>query len=76
MKSLLIYLAKALVDCPEEIQVKEIEREKVVILELTGNRRDLGKIIGKQGRIIKAIKTIISAASAKREKKVSVEIIE
>lgn len=76
MKDLLMTVAKALVDYPSQVEIKEVEGERTKILELKVAETDRGKIIGKEGRIIKAIRTIINAASAKQSKRVSVEIIE
>ena len=75
MKELLEYLAKALVDNPEEVQVKLLEAEKTVVLELRVAPEDMGKIIGKQGRIAQALRTVIKAAAVKEGKRVVVEII-
>ncbi len=76
MKELLEAVAKALVDYPEEVSVNEIEEENSVILELTVSKDDMGKVIGKQGRIAKAIRTLIKAAAVKENKKVTVEIVQ
>lgn len=76
MKELLLQIAKALVDNPEKVEVKEILGDKSTILELKVVDSDRGKIIGKEGRIIKSIRTIISSAAAKLNKRASVEIIE
>lgn len=76
MKELLEYLAKALVDNPAAVDVSVVEGEQSVILELRVDKGDMGKIIGKQGRIAQALRTIIRAAAAKDGKKVMVEIIE
>jgi len=75
MKELLEYLAKALVDNPDEVQVRLLEAEKTVVLELRVSPDDMGKIIGKQGRIAQAIRTVIKAAAVKEGKRVVVEII-
>jgi predicted RNA-binding protein YlqC (UPF0109 family) len=75
MKELLEYLAKSLVDNPNEVQVKLLEAEKTVVLELRVSPEDMGKIIGKQGRIAQAIRTVIRAAAVKEGKRVVVEII-
>ena len=75
MKELLEYVAKALVDYPEDVVVTETENEKTTTLELRVNDKDMGKVIGKQGRIAKAIRTVIRSASAKTGKKVIVDII-
>ncbi len=76
MVELLLYLAKALVNKPEEVRVKEIKREKNITLELVVNSNDFGRIIGKEGRTIKAIRNIINAASVKQGKKVTIELVE
>ena len=75
MKELLEYHAKSLVDNPDEVQVKLLEAEKTVVLELRVSPEDMGKIIGKQGRIAQAIRTVIRAAAVKEGKRVVVEII-
>ena len=76
MVELLLYLAKSLVNKPEEVQVKEIKGEKSITLELVVSSNDFGRIIGKEGRTIKAIRNIINAASVKQEKKVTVKLME
>ncbi|NLW25729.1 MAG: KH domain-containing protein [Clostridia bacterium] len=75
MKELVEYLAKSLVDHPEDVHVNEVEGERTIILELSVSPEDMGKVIGKQGRIAKAIRTVVKAAAAKEGKKVSVEIL-
>ncbi|MGI5998439.1 MAG: KH domain-containing protein [Lutispora sp.] len=75
MKDLIEVIAKALVDKPEEVRVKEIEGDKSIIIELTVAPEDMGKVIGKQGRIAKAIRTVVKSAAAKTDKKVIVEIL-
>ncbi|TAH59444.1 MAG: KH domain-containing protein [Gottschalkiaceae bacterium] len=75
MKELIEIIAKALVDKPEEVRVNEIEGEKSIIYELTVAPEDMGKVIGKQGRIAKAIRTVVKSAAAKTNKKVMVEIL-
>lgn len=75
MKELVEFIAKSLVDTPEQVDVSEIEGEKSIILELRVAAEDVGKIIGKQGRIAKAIRTVVKAAAAKDGKRVIVEII-
>lgn len=69
------YIAKALVDDPESVSVNQVEGEQSIILELKVAPEDMGKVIGKQGRIAKAIRTIVKAAAAKEGKRVVVEII-
>jgi predicted RNA-binding protein YlqC (UPF0109 family) len=76
MKELLEIIAKALVDNPDEVNVNEVQGEKSIILELRVADSDMGKVIGKQGRIAKAIRTVIKAAAVKEKKKVVVEIIQ
>jgi len=75
-KGLIEYIAKALVDHPEQVKVSEIEGEKTSVIELSVAREDLGKVIGKQGRTAKAIRVILGAASAKLKKHSVLEIIE
>lgn len=76
MKELLETIAKALVEHPEEVTVNEVEGEKSVILELKVSKDDMGKVIGKQGRIANAIRTVVKAAAIRDNKKVVVEIIQ
>jgi predicted RNA-binding protein YlqC (UPF0109 family) len=76
MKDLIKYIAQALVDHPEVVEVNEVEGAQTSVLELKVAKDDLGKIIGKQGRTARAIRTILSAASAKIKKRSVLEIIE
>jgi len=76
MKDLIAYIAKALVDKPEEVVVTEIEGEQTSVIELKVAKEDLGKVIGKQGRTARAIRTILSASSTKLKKRSVLEIIE
>ena len=76
MKELILKIAKALVDNPEEIKVHEVEGERTSIIELRVAQTDFGKIIGKKGRTAKSIRTILSAASAKNDKRCILEIVE
>ena len=76
MKSLVEVIAKQLVDLPEEVSVSQREEENAVILELKVAPSDMGKIIGKQGKIAKAIRTIVKSSAASLSKKVVVEINE
>ena len=76
MKELVVVIAKALVDCPDEVVVTETENEKAIVLELRVAQSDMGKVIGKQGRIAKAIRSVVKAAASKEEKKVIVEIMQ
>lgn len=75
MKELVQIIAKSLVDNPDEVQVNEIAGEQSIILELKVAPDDMGKVIGKQGRIAKAIRTVVKAAAIKENKRVVVEII-
>ena len=76
MKELLESIAKNLVDNPDSVSVNEIEGEKSLILELRVAEDDMGKVIGKQGRIAKAIRTVMKAAAVRTNKRVMVEIIQ
>lgn len=75
MRELVETIAKALVDHPEAVQVNEVEGERSTILELKVAPDDMGKVIGKQGRIAKAIRTVVKAAATKDDKRVVVEIL-
>ncbi|MGA7578546.1 MAG: KH domain-containing protein [Desulfobaccales bacterium] len=76
MKELIKFIAQALVDNPEEVQVKEVEGEQTSVIELKVAKEDLGKVIGKQGRTARAMRTILSAASTKIRKRAVLEILE
>lgn len=76
MKELIKYIAQALVDSPEEVEVTEVEGERTSVIELKVAKKDLGKIIGKQGRTARAIRTILSASSTKLNKRSVLEILE
>jgi predicted RNA-binding protein YlqC (UPF0109 family) len=76
MKELLEAIAKALVDNPDEVQVRAIEGEQVTVLELRVHPSDLGRVIGRQGRMADSIRTILAAAGMKLQKRVTVEILE
>ncbi|MCI8282570.1 MAG: KH domain-containing protein [Lachnospiraceae bacterium] len=76
MKELVEVIAKALVEFPQEVVVTETQNEKAIVLELHVAQSDMGKVIGKQGRIAKAIRSVVKAAAAKEEKKVIVEIVQ
>jgi uncharacterized protein len=76
MKDLVKYIAQALVDFPDQVSVTEIVGNQTSVLELKVAKEDLGKIIGKQGRTARAMRTILSAASAKIKKRTVLEIIE
>ena len=76
MVELVKYIAQSLVEKPEAVDVRQTENEEGVVIELRVDPDDMGKLIGKQGRIAKAIRTVVKAATAKDEKPVFVEIIE
>jgi uncharacterized protein len=76
MKELIKYMAQALVDNPEQVEVSEVVGEQTSVIELRVAKEDLGKVIGKQGRTAKAMRTILSAASTKIRKRSVLEIIE
>lgn len=76
LKDLIEYVGKSLVDMPDEVSVNEIEGEQTTVLELKVDKSDLGKVIGKQGRTARALRTILNAASTKLRKRSVLEIIE
>jgi predicted RNA-binding protein YlqC (UPF0109 family) len=76
MKELLEAVAKALVDNPDQVQVRAIEGEEVTVLELRVHPSDLGKVIGREGRIVESIRIILGAVGMKLRKRVTVEILE
>ena len=75
-KELVEFIARSLVDNPDEVAVREVEGEQTSVLELSVAREDLGKVIGKQGRPARAIRTLLGAVSAKARKRVVLEILE
>jgi len=76
MKELIEYIAKALVDNPDQVFVSEVSGDQTSVLELKVAKEDLGKVIGKQGRSARAMRTVLSAASTKLKKRTVLEIIE
>ncbi len=76
MKELVEVIAKALVEHPEEVVVTENQSEKAIVIELRVAQSDMGKVIGKQGRIAKAIRSVVKAAASKEDRKVIVEIVQ
>jgi predicted RNA-binding protein YlqC (UPF0109 family) len=76
LKTLIEYLAKSLVDMPDNVEVNEIVGEQTTVIELKVDKSDLGKVIGKQGRTARALRTILNAASTKLRKRSVLEIIE
>ena len=75
-KEIVEYLARRLVDDPEAVSVEEVEREGAIVLQLHVAQDDVGKVIGRQGRIARALRTIVRAAAARREERVMLEILE
>lgn len=76
LKSLIEFVAKSLVDMPDQVEVNEIAGEQTTVIELKVDKSDLGKVIGKQGRTARALRTILNAASTKLRKRSVLEIIE
>ena len=76
MKKLVEIIAKALVDHPDAVVVNEIDKEQSIVMELKVADEDMGKVIGKQGRIAKAIRTVLKAAATKDDKRVVLEIVQ
>jgi hypothetical protein len=76
MKELIEVIAKALVDNPDEVVVTEKETDRAIVVELKVAPTDMGKVIGKQGRIAKAIRSVVKAAASKEDKKVIVDILD
>ena len=76
MKELVRFIAQALVDKPDEVEVREVEGEKTTVLELRVAETDLGKVIGRQGRIARALRTIVRAGSARERRRVQLEIVD
>ena len=75
MEELLKYLAQSLVEQPDQVSVTRVENERNIVLELRVAETDMGRVIGKQGRIAKAIRTVVKAATASESKRVMVEIL-
>ena len=76
LKSLVEYMGKSLVDVPDEVRVSEISGDQSTVFELKVDKSDLGKVIGKQGRTARALRTILNAAASKSKKRTVLEIIE
>lgn len=75
MKDLIIVITKALVDHPEDVRVTVVEESQEIVYQLSVHPTDVGKVIGKQGRIAKALRTVVTSAAVKESKRVSVEIV-
>ena len=76
MKELVDIIAKSLVDNPSDVHVNEVSSDDAIVLELSVSPEDMGKVIGKQGRVAKAIRTVVKAAALNEDKKVTVEIVD
>lgn len=76
MKELVLQIVKNIVDKPDEVSVREVEGDKTTMIEITAAAPDVGKVIGKKGRTIKAIRTLVNAAGVRQEKRVTVEILD
>ena len=76
MKDLVVEIARALVDNPEAVNVTEVEGEQKTILELSVDQSDIGKVIGRQGRTVRALRTLLSAAGVKLQKRFTLEILD
>jgi predicted RNA-binding protein YlqC (UPF0109 family) len=75
-KEIVEYLARRLVDAPDEVSVEEVERDGDIILQLHVAKDDVGKVIGRQGRIARALRTVVRASATHREQRVMLEIVE
>lgn len=75
MKDLLIYIVKNIVEFPDDVTVNEVSKDDGIVLELSVNSSDIGKVIGRQGRIARAIRTLVKSAAIKSNQKVSVDIM-
>ena len=76
MREMVEYIVKQIVDNPEQVKVQEIKAERIIFLEISVAKEDMGKVIGKGGRIAAALRTLVEAAAAKLKKKVMLEILE
>ena len=76
MKDLIIEIVKNIVDHPDEVNAREVEGEQTTIIEIATNQEDIGKVIGKKGRTIKALRTLVNAAAVRKGKRITVEIVE
>ncbi len=76
IKELVEYVAKALVQDPSQVRVKAVEKDRVVVIELNVGEEDMGRVIGKQGRIAKAIRAVVKSASTNEKKRYLVEIVD
>ncbi|RXT15088.1 KH domain-containing protein [Ammoniphilus sp. CFH 90114] len=75
MKPLIEVIAKALVDHPGEVRIKEVDKDRLTVFELSVHAEDMGKVIGKQGRVAKALRTVVNAAAVKENKRITIDIV-
>jgi len=75
MKELVLFLTRSLVDYPDQVQVREVESDRIIIYEVKVAPEDVGKVIGKQGRVVRAIRTVVKAAAVRAGKRVGVEVL-
>lgn len=75
MKQLIEVIAKALVDHPEEVRVNEVEKDRLTVYELSVHAEDMGKVIGKQGRVAKSLRTVVNASAVKENKRIAIDIV-
>ncbi|RKD24178.1 hypothetical protein BEP19_07160 [Ammoniphilus oxalaticus] len=75
MKPMIEIIAKALVDHPEQVAVQEVQKERLTVYELSVHPEDMGKVIGKQGRIARALRTVVTAAAVKENKRIAIDIV-
>ena len=75
MKGLIEVIAIALVDHPEEVRVKEVEKDRLTVYQLSVHAEDMGKVIGKQGRVAKALRSVVNAAAVKENKRITIDIV-
>lgn len=75
MKQLIEVIAKALVDHPEEVRVNEVEKDRLTVYELSVHADDMGKVIGKQGRVAKSLRTVVNASAVKENKRIAIDIV-
>lgn len=75
MKQIIEVIAKALVDHPDKVSINEVQKERLTVYELSVHADDMGKVIGKQGRVAKALRTVVTAAAVKENKRIAIDIV-
>ncbi|MCL5038410.1 MAG: KH domain-containing protein [Firmicutes bacterium] len=75
MKDLILFLTRSLVDYPDQVEVREVEEERITIYEVKVAPEDVGKVIGKQGRVVRALRTVVKAAAVRTGKRVGLEVL-